>query len=139
MSRTPLDLLPIKQREIAAEDGPWVNGGGVYILRKAGGPIADDFHEYGYRADTGRPPDAVARIRGTGRLTQRFGDSEAGQAKVRAAEIANLEFLAHARTDIPALVREVEYGRNVIADKDREIAKLKLSLAALTPETALPH
>ena len=59
----------------------------------------------------------VCRIRGTGRLSQRHGYSEKGQALARQAEVDNLEFIAHAREDVPALIREVEHLRNLLKAK----------------------
>jgi hypothetical protein len=116
MGYRPLDLEPIKARERKAEGSGWINGGDVYVLLKTGGAIADDFHVYDGESD--RPPDAVCRIRGTGRLNQRYSDPE----RARQAEVDNLEFIANARADIPALIREVEQLRNQLKNRGEQAA-----------------
>ncbi len=114
MSHTPLDLTPIQQRERAAEGTRWVNGGDIYVLLidDPDGPVADDFHSYEDEggAHPDRPVNTVCRIRGSGR---------------RAPETANLEFIAHAREDIPALINEVEYLRRANADLLRRLRGIR--------------
>jgi len=95
-----LDLEPIKKRAREAEEGPWVAGKPSY--RKDGPP---------YRVNItapGRGTVAVVFQHATKRVAGSIWPTVPDEPG------ANAEFTAHARTDIPALIAEVERLRRII-------------------------
>ena len=140
MSRIPLDLEPIKKRALAAEGSSWINGGDCYVLLKDdGSPIADEFHSYSEDEEPDSTPDeplpegatkqtTICRIRGFGRLSRKFGSGKTGLERVRAQEVANLDFIAFARADVPLMIREIEHLRNAAKERAR-VSKAALESA----------
>ena len=97
-----LDLDAIEARCNAATPGPWAACPyGIYIFAADGSMIADDGHNEDDPAFEGK--NMVCQIRGAGAINS-------GHRK-RRSQADNIDFIAHARTDVPALIaciRELE-------------------------------
>lgn len=96
-----LDLEAIKARVEKATPGPWRGDSYCMYIHDAGGQMVAD----GDVAVDG-PPSAFACLRGDGAVT-------AGQMTAEQQE-ANYHLMVHCRTDIPALVAEVERLREQV-------------------------
>jgi hypothetical protein len=93
MTGHDLDLDAIKRRTEAATPGPWQE-------------LATDWNDNGFMVS-----GYVARLRDDGRVDDITGDG---------LPLADAEFIAHARTDIPALVAEIESLRAKLAAAEQD-------------------
>lgn len=100
-SVTPLDLEPIKEREVAATKGPWRLAMSGYSVKSTD----DDM-------------SIIAAIPGGAQTRFYHGDGAKGHQW-----IDNAEFIAAARQDIPSLIAEIEQLRALLASSVVPVTK----------------
>ena len=107
-----LDLEPIKEREEKATEGQWHECGEDRGGCECGGVLCNDFPVA--EVTTGKWGDTYPEVRLVEHPNKGGMVAEAYMERMDYGEVskeqahANCDFIAHSRTDVPALVKEVE-------------------------------
>jgi len=108
---TPAELDAIEAREKAATEGPW------RAVAQDGGEV---FHGFERGVVTGWDHP---QLRGPLDITGLGIDLRSGRA-VRRMDATDAEFIAHARSDVPALVAEVRRLRGLLEAERARLAEI---------------